>query len=445
LRLSLKAIAVTQAILSPPIRANIAPLRVPAFGRLLFSYTTNSIGDYVGLVALAVLVYAETEDPLATTALFIAAQFLPAFAAPVVTAKVDQLSLRRVLPAIYVAEAAIFAVLALLATSFSLVPVLLLALLDGALMLTARGLSRGAVNGVLQPTGLLREGNGLLNVGFAGASVGGAALGGLLVDIFGVSTALLVDAGSFAVVAVVLATCRTLPRTDEHEPEPFLARTRAGLRYARQNRVARFLIGGEGLAVVFFTLITPIEIVYASETLGTGDLGYGILLSSWGAGIVLGSIVFLAVRRRAVSTLILSSTLAIGCAYLGMAVSRELWLACAFSVVGGLGNGVQWVSVMTALQESTPDRLQARITGLLESVTSAMTGVGFLIGGVLTAITSPPTAFAVSGIGVALLVLLAAIFRVFPDTTGEPAEPIEEPARFGRAGGISDAPSQAHD
>ena len=164
------------------------------------------------------------------------------------------------------------------------------------------------------------------------------------------------------------------------------------------------LIGGESFAVIFFTLIVPIEIVYAAETLSTDDLGYGILLSAWGAGIVLGSLVFLAVRRRAVSTLILSSTLAIGCAYLGMAVSRELWLACAFSVLGGLGNGIQWVSVMTALQETTPDDLQARVTGLLESITSAMTGVGFLIGGIITSLTAPPTAFAVSGIGVAALV-----------------------------------------
>src|SRR5919112_43406 len=187
MRVCVCAHGVTQAILSPPIRANLAPLRVPAFGRLLFSYTTNSIGDYVGLVALAVLVYHETEDPLATTALFISAQFLPA----------------------------IFALLAVLANSFSLVPVLALALLDGALMLTARGLSRGAVNSVLQPTRLLREGNGLLNVGFAAASVGGAALGGLLVDLFGVSAALLVDAASFAVIAIVLGTCRSLPRPDD--------------------------------------------------------------------------------------------------------------------------------------------------------------------------------------------------------------------------------------
>jgi MFS family permease len=415
-----------RAVLSAPIRANIEPLRVPAFSRLLVSYTTNSIGDYVGLVALALLVYGETEDPLATTALFIAAQFLPAFVAPILTAHVDQLRLQRVLPTIYLCEALVFVALALLAQTFSLALVLLLALIDGALMLTARGLSRGAVNAVLQPKGLLREGNALLNIGFAAASVGGAALGGLLVDAFGVSAALGVDAASFAVIALLLATCRGLPSADA-EREPFLERVAAGLRYARTNRTARFLIGGESLAVVFFTLIVPIEIVYAAETLQTGEVGYGILLSAWGAGIVLGSLLFLGIRRRSVSVLILSSSLAIGAAYLGMAVSRELWLACLFSVIGGAGNGVQWVSVMTALQESTPDDLQARITGLLESLTSATTGIGFLLGGVITAIAAPPTAFAVSGIGVVLLVLLGAAFRAVPDAPLERVRPQPRP------------------
>src|SRR5215211_5490880 len=150
-----------QPLPCPAVRANLAPLRVPAFGRLLFSYTTNSIGDSVGLVALALLVYGETGDPLATTALFIAAQFLPAFLAPFLTASTDQHSLRKVLPAIYLTEALVFGTLALLAGSFSLAPVLGLALLDGILMLTARGLSRGAVNAVLNPARLLREGNGL--------------------------------------------------------------------------------------------------------------------------------------------------------------------------------------------------------------------------------------------------------------------------------------------
>jgi predicted MFS family arabinose efflux permease len=305
----------------------------------------------------------------------------------------------------------VFAALAVLADSFVLAPVLALALFDGVLMLTARGLSRGAVNAVLQPARLLREGNGLLNVGFAIASVGGSALGGVLVASFSVAAALAVNAASFFVIAVVLATSRHLPAADT-EREPFVARIREGLRYARSDRVARLLLSGEAVAIVLFTLIVPIEIVYAEETLQTDEAGYGILLSSWGAGIVLGSVVFLLVRKRSAALLILLSTFAIGVGYLGMAVSRELWMACAFSVVGGVGNGIQWVSVMTALQESTPRDLQARITGLLESIGSAMTGVGFLIGGVITAVFSPPTAFAVSGIGVVLLVAVGAAFRI---------------------------------
>ena len=365
-------------------------------------------------MALAVLVYGETRDPLATTALFIAAQFLPAFLAPALTARMDQLAMRRALPTIYLGEALVFGTLALLAGSFSLAPVLGLALLDGMLMLTARGLSRGAVNAVLNPARLLREGNGLLNIGFAIASVGGSALGGILVASFSVAAALFVNAASFAVIAAVLVTCQHLPATHTKR-EPLMTRIREGLRYARRDRVARVLLGGEALAIVFFTLIVPIEIVYAAETLETGEIGYGLLLSAWGAGIVLGSLLFLGVRRRSVSALILLSSLAIGSAYLGMAVSRELWLACSFSVLGGLGNGVQWVSVMTALQESTPAGLQARITGLLESLTSATTGLGFLLGGVITAVASPPTAFAVSGFGVVLLVVLGAMFRIVPE------------------------------
>jgi MFS family permease len=409
------------------MRASLAPLRVAPFGRLLCAYTVNELGDAVGVVALAILVFDSTGDALSTTALFLAAKFVPAFLAPVLTANVDQRPLRRVLPSLYLVEALVFAALALVAGSFSLPLVLALAALDGILALTGRAVTRAVIGGLLEPHDLLREGNALFNIGFAAASVGGAALGGLLVASVGVEWALIVDAASFAAIALILLTCRTLPSAAP-ERERFMARMRAGLRYAWRNRVVRLLLAAQAVALVLLTLIVPIEVIYAKDTLDAGSAGYGLLLSSWGAGIVLGSLLFLAIRRRSANVLILWSSLAIGAAYLGMAVSRELWLACAFSVLGGLGNGVQWVSVMTALQESTPADLQARITGLLESLTSATTGVGFLIGGIVTATFSPPTAFAISGIGVVLLVLLAAAFRVLPEDRPERWDRRESPA-----------------
>jgi predicted MFS family arabinose efflux permease len=426
------------------IRPTLEPLRRPPFSRLLLAYFVSYLGDLVGLIALSVLVFDETESALAVSALFIATQFLPAIGAPALTARIDQLALRRVLPAIYLLEAIIFGVLALLADRFSLVLILVLALADGVLMLTARGLTRAAVSATLEPVGLLRQGNGILNVAFALASAGGAALGGFIVQEWQPSGALLVDAASFLIVGCLLVTATHLPQASEAR-EPFRHHFREGLVRLRRDRRTGLLVAGEALAVLFFALVVPIEVVYAKETLEVSDAEFGILLSSWGVGIVLGSIFFLRLRQVRLGPLIFAATAAIGVAYLGMSAVTTLAAACAFSVVGGIGNGIQWVAVMTALQESTPANMQARMTGLLESATSFTTGLGFLLGGVVAALTSAPTAYAVSGAGVAVLLVFGALLlrraapapppATAPSDSDLSVAPFEEPVHpFRRSG-----------
>jgi predicted MFS family arabinose efflux permease len=263
---------------------------------------------------------------------------------------------------------------------------------------------------VLQPTKQLKEGNALMNVGFALASVGGAALAGLLIAELGVATALLVDAASFLAIAVLLAMTKNLPAVHV-DREPFRERFNAGLRFARSNALVRVLLAGEAVAVILFTLVIPIEVIFAKESLGTTSAGFGILLASWGAGIVVGSLIYLLVKQRSALTLIVVSSAAIGVAYLGMATAQTLLVACLVSIVGGAGNGVQWISVVTALQEHTPADYQARVVGLLESLGAAMPGVGYLLGGALVALGSPRTAYAAAGGGVLLLVLVAFSLR----------------------------------
>ena len=133
----------------------------------------------------------------------------------------------------------------------------------------------------------------------------------------------------------------------------------------------------------------PIEVVFAKDTLDAGDAGYGALLASWGVGMVVGSLLFAALRRIPLRGLLLVSTLAIGVAYLATAVSPTLAVACAASVVGGLGNGVQWIALVTAVQELTRAAYQARVLALLEALASAMPGVGFLLGGAIAALFEP--------------------------------------------------------
>ncbi|HEX8105680.1 MAG TPA: MFS transporter [Solirubrobacteraceae bacterium] len=403
------------------------PLRLPTFRRLFAAYTVNEIGDSVALVALALLVFDQTGSALSTTGLFIATRFLPALVSPLLIARVDQYPARRVLALLYFGEGLVFVALAALSDSFVLVAVLALGLLDGTLALAGRGMVRSAVAGSLEPHGLLREGNGLMNVGFAVAAVGGAALGGFLVAEAGFAAALLADAASFFVIALMLATAKLPSATPEREP--FWQRLTGGLSFVRSVPQVQVLLVGQALALVLFTLIVPIEVVYARETLGTDEAGFGILLSAWGAGIVVGSLVFIAAKRLSPLLLVAGSTAAVAVAYIGMSLVDSLAAASGLSVLGGTGNGIQWVAVMTALQMTTPLDLQARVVGLLESIAAAVPGLGFLAGGALTALTSPSAAYGVAGWGLLAVLAVAFLLRrriptgALAGPTGDPGPP----------------------
>jgi MFS family permease len=381
------------------------PLRRPLFRRLAATYTVNELGDWMGIIALSVLVFDQTDSALATAALFLGTRFLPALLAPILVARAERPPPRFALPVIYCGEAAAFGALAFFADDFSLAAVIVLATIDGALALAGRSLTRAVVAALLEPAGELRAGNALLNVAFTGGAAIGPALAGLVVAGFGVQTALLLDAASFYVIAWVLLTAGAMPRAEPEEGR-MRDRVRAGVAYIREKVVLRRLLAAQGTAFIFFAAVIPVEVVYAKETLDAGDAGYGLMLASWGGGMVLGSLVFAALRRASLAVLLFFSTLAVGAGYLGLAAAPTLALACAASVLGGAGNGVQWVSTISAVQEMTAAGMQARVMSVLESIGAAMPGVGFVIGGVVAASASPRTAFLIAGIGVCAIVVL---------------------------------------
>jgi MFS family permease len=385
----------------------LAPLKLPGFRHLAGAYTVNELGNWIGEIALAVLVFDETGSPLATAALFIGMHFLPAFLSQGVVARTEPVGTKVVLPALYLGEALAFVALALTVDSFALALVVVLAIGDGTLAIAARAFTRASAAAVLNPAGQLRQGNALINVGFTGAGAIGPALGGLVVAGFGVEAALFLDAGSFVIVAATLALARSLPQV-KSSPEPSRSRLGAGIAYVRRHATLGRLLAMQAAAFVFFTLVIPIEIVYAKETLDVGDSGYGALLSAWGIGMVVGSVIFAGIgERSSLKPLLFFSTLAIGLSYLGMAAAGTLLVACLAGAVGGIGNGVQWVSVMSAVQELTSSEYQARVVGLLEAIGKAMPGVGFLLGGVIAQVLSPRASFLAAGLGVVTILVLA--------------------------------------
>jgi len=387
------------------------PLRRPLFRRLLATYSINEMGDWMGIVALSVLVFELTDSPLATAGLFLGTRFLPAFLSPLLVTRVERLRPRIVLPVIYCVETAAFGALAVLASHFSLALVIVVATIDGTMALAGRSLTRAIVVALLEPTGELRQGNGLLNIAFTSGAAVGPALAGLVVAGIGVQAALYLNAASFYIVALVIVTAGVLPRAEPEEGGTW-DRVKAGVAYLRRQARLRRLLIAQGLAFIFFSTVAPLEVIYAKETLGASDTGYGILLTTWGVGMVAGSLIFARVKQTSLIVLLLLSTITVGVSYLGMGIAPTLAVACAFSVLGGIGNGVEWVSAISAVQELTESGMQARIMAVLESVASAMPGVGFALGGVLATVGSTRTTFAVSGFAVfAIAFLLVPLAR----------------------------------
>jgi hypothetical protein len=410
--------------------------------RILTAYTVNRLGTWIGTIALSLAVYDHTHNALAVAATMIAAQVLPAFAVPALVAKVEASRRQRELSGLYVFEAVTTAALAILLGSFWLPAILLLVALDGTAALAASALlraeaARAGREGASSSTDTSTDGadppeedaqagerkaTAAVNVAFSATFVLGPALGGAIKGAAGAPAALWIDAATFLICGALLLDLH--PHVEEAAGASVRARLKAAWMHITEVPALRALLLIQATALVFFESAAPIEVTYAKATLHAGDRGFGLLVTVWGAGAVLGAIVFARSPARSLVTMVSAGTLAVGAAYIGFAVAPSLPVACAAAFVGGTGNGVQWAPLVSAVQRLTPQALQGRVMGALEAIGALTPAIGLLAGGALVELASPRTAFLVVGIGAALTTF--AFARVPLDGSSEPVDASEE-------------------
>ncbi len=403
-------------------------LRIAEFRALLSSYVINRAGDVFGALALAVVVLGTGKSALAVAALFLATQFLPGLVGPSLVARVGALPLGRLLPVCYVVEAVLFLVLAAVSRHVGVAVIVALAFLDGTLAFVARSVTRATAASTLIPHDLMPEGKAAFNLALAVATVAGPVLAGVVLALLGPSTALVADGVSFVVAAALIAFSSGLPARGGPDPSPGNRRRhpRAAFGYIASNATLRALVFGEGLAFVFFYLVVPVTVIYATRSLHAGPAGYAAILASWGAGAVIGSTLHVRLARRVGHATILISTAAVAIAYLGTGLAPSLGIACAASVLGGVGNGTQWASVETAVHQLVEERFRLQVAAMLESMAAMAPGVGIVLGGALTALFSPRAAYLVAGFGLVALITVAALGRLL--VTRPPARAAVGPA-----------------
>ena len=381
--------------------------------RILLAYTVNELGTWFGYVALALGVYDHTRSAIATAGLFIARGLLPALLAPVLVARVERRDKRGLLARLYALEALLTLALAALLWHFWFPGILILVALDGTVAVAATALVRASIARVAaeeaeqgvswsasgDPESVdeaQRQANATLNVAFMVSLAVGPAIGGVLVHTVGGPVALLLDALTFLACALLMIGLRA--HVEDGGEASTLARLRAAWQHLQAVPLLRALLITEAVAVVFFASVEPVEVVYVKSTLHAGDLGFGLLVAAWGFGAALGAIVFSRSVRRPLGPMLTGGTLLVGLAYLGFAAAPALALACVAAVVGGTGNGIQWPSLISAVQQLTPAALQGRLMSVVGSLNALCPALGFALGGSIAALASPRTAMVVAGV-----------------------------------------------
>jgi MFS family permease len=243
--------------------------------------------------------------------------------------------------------------------------------------------------------------------------VGPAAAGFIYLQ-FGAGWGFFVNGLTFVPLLAFLMFFITLAPKAKLAAQPVLESLREGLAFVRSRPRIGALIGVEMLPVIFlghtFNLLL---VVFATDYLRAGTLGYSFLLVGSGVG-ALGAAVYLAYarERRDPAPVIVGAAFVEVAAILVFALSTSYVLSLLLMVAIGAATVLTQSFNNTALQLSAPDRIRGRVMGAYSFGTQGFRVLNGPLLGVLAAVLSPP--LAVAGSAVVVLGGLGAIVAFVP-------------------------------
>jgi hypothetical protein len=403
------------------LRAYRQLFRNGPLSRLLVGEFVSSIGDWLYLVAILILVYQVTEDPF-ILGLVGAARVLPyVFLSVPAGIVADRFDRRLVLLSTDVARGVVMLVIG--AVVFVEGPIwLVIALAIGATCFSA---FFGPAIGAYLPT-LVEDEEQLGPANSAWSTLDnlafmvGPAVAGLLIAAGGLVIAFLLNAASFAVIAMVLwglprSIAAASPETSAIAPDaaPGEQAAPASLRGpAIEKRVLVPIVGLAVIEIIGSVVgggLSVLTVIIATTGLGGGEEATGFLNAGIGLGGFIGALIAgaLVLRPSLVPVLVGGSLVyAIGLAALGFAPA--LGAAIAAITIAAAGSLVIEVSSMTVFQRVVPDAIRGRTLGVLGTVSTVAFAVGSFLLPVMAAYVGTGPVMAVSGIAVAVAGLVGA-------------------------------------
>jgi len=342
----------------------VAPKRMGReFRHLIGSTWVSNLGDGIVLAAGPLLVASLTDSPQ-LIALGATLQWLPplllGLVAGVVTDRVDRI---RLVIAVDVLRCAILGILVLaIATGTLSVPLVLVLLF---LLGTAEVFADNAT-ATLLPAIVARDD---LPIGNARLMAGNITLNQLTGPPVGAALFLAGAAWPFATqivllgAAAVLVSRIALPRSGTPPERTGVRREIAeGVRWTFRHPAVRTLVLTVFIFNLAFGATFALLVVYATERLGLGPVGYGLLTTTIGIGGLLGSAVYGWISRRvSLGNLMRIGLIIETCTHAALALTTVPVIALAIFFVFGVHESVWATTAATVRQLAVPDALRGRV------------------------------------------------------------------------------------
>lgn len=381
----------------------VAVLAVREFRALWLAEAISIAGDQLAKVALALVVYNRTGSALWSAVVY-ALSFLPALAGGLGLAQLaDRYPRRTVMVVGSALQAGFVAVMALPGMPLAAMCVLLVAV--GVAQAPALAAQNGITREVFTDDDAYYRSQDIRGITTNTVMLLGLAGAGLLVAAVGSSTALFIDAGTFAVAAVlvrwfVLARPKAAPAAHTS--------WLAGLRYVRAEPRLRTLLWLSwlvGLAVVPEGLAAPL-----ADQLGAPKDAVGWLLAADPLGYVVGAFVL----SRYVSTELRQRTigvLATASVAILLLFALRPSLPVALTLLGLAGaTGAYQITVGASFTSWVPNSVRGSAYGVARTGLRVAQGIGVAAGGALAqAIGSASGAIVIAGLAGVVLAVPATI------------------------------------
>jgi MFS family permease len=337
------------------------PLRLPLFRNILVAGFVSDIGAFMQGVGAAWLMTSQGAGPL-LVALTQTAAALPFFLLALPAGAVgDIFDRRKVILATEVWMFSMAAALAVLAVFHLITPWWLL-LLTFALSIGDAFESPAwrAVLPELVPQDDLMPAIALNGIEFNLARAVGPALGGFLIAVSGVATAFTLNAVSFVVVLWVIARWKRPPQSQGILRENVTGAIRAAIRWTLNAPEVLTVLGRIG-SIMFFASAFWALLPTVAHALRPSATFYGLLLTAFGGGAVLGAMVLQRTRSAFSSDAMLSlGTTVFALTLWGVAAFKSVALLCVAILLGGAAWTVVMSLMSTLMQNLAPDWVRAR-------------------------------------------------------------------------------------